>query len=82
MDAKPDDLFSGTEGLSPRLQWMKEFNITTRDKKLFRRDFWIAESGGYSATGDTEEDALVALAKKMGIMIWSEMLWKKGKIKA
>lgn len=58
---------------------MRKFRITTTNSGSGKKA-WTAKTPTNYATGETEDDALANLAKKIGIMIWSEMLWKTGEI--
>jgi hypothetical protein len=83
-----DSLFEIPTTLSPRLQWMQKYGILISDggedyepegkdeisgNRLYR--YWAKamfiprypESGG-----DTEDDAIVALAKKLNLKLWNE----------
>jgi hypothetical protein len=83
-----DNLFSIPETLSPRLQWMAKYGIQISDggeeyqpgdkdiiteEPLFR--YWataFAIPDKPEAGGDTEDEAIVALAKKLNIKLWME----------
>lgn len=71
------DLFDIPETLSPRLKWMREHSMATE----LIADKWLAEVAHYQdgilvfldrANGDTEDEAIVALAKKLNLKLWNE----------
>ena len=81
------DLFPIEETLSPRLKWMRENDIDAQEceidsyffDRLVTRPQWVAWSKKKAAKavaryefGDTEDDAIVALAKKMNVKLWNE----------
>ena len=81
------DLFDIPETLSPRLKWMRENNIDAQEcetngysfDRLVTRPQWVAWSKKKATKavaryefGDTEDDAIVALAKKLGLKLWNE----------
>lgn len=82
------NLFDIPESPSPRLQWIAKHGIQTSFCKDTEMDepwsAWIGdlfeaietggddpEIGGY-ATGETEDDAIVKLAKAYGLRLWNE----------
>ncbi len=80
-----DSLFEIPEQLSPRLAWMREHGVTTRHcPGEWTCEFtgtegpcWIA-SDDFSdplnfTSGDTEDEAIVALAKENGWPLWNEV---------
>ncbi len=70
--ASSPELFSVPTSLSPRLLWMRELGITTRETTIqVLKDAVIAEDGKESATADNEEAACIALAIKRGIRLWN-----------
>ena len=62
-----NDLFTIPEQPSPRLQWLRRYNVTTNQDENGK---WTAT--GASAEGDTEHDAIVSLAIKNGWRLWNE----------
>ena len=73
-----DTLFEIPEQLSPRLAWMREHKIDTMDKAYdpFTGDHrWMAFKVSNIRTkdfGDTENEALSALAVKMNLKLWNK----------
>jgi len=76
------DLFEIPEQLSPRLKWMKEHDVHT-DKcrylqageapwSAWQGDMMKAMSFMEISTGETEDEAIVHLAKAMGWKLWNE----------
>lgn len=63
-----DNLFDIPETKSPRLIWMERHGIKTQEIK----GSWAATASIFSCNGDTENDAIVSLAKKMNIKLWNE----------
>ena len=69
-----NELFNIPETLSPRLAWMRRHGINSR---LMPDDTWYVwnYSGlGHSlkqGRGNTEDEALTALAKQAGIKLWN-----------
>ena len=81
------DLFDIPETLSPRLKWMRENDIDVQEceihsyffDRLVTRPQWVAWSKKKATKavaryefGDTKDDAIVALAKKMNVKLWNE----------
>jgi len=81
------DLFPIEETLSPRLKWMRENDIDAQEceihgysfDRLVTRPQWVAWSKRKATKavaryefGDTEDDAIVGLAKKLAIPLWNE----------
>lgn len=78
------NLFDLPETLSPRLaEWLKLHNIETRHAGFGPavHTQWMAwqpcdsadhPHDGNACEGETEEDALTDLAKKLGIRLWNE----------
>lgn len=79
------ELFEIEEGLSPRLRWIQRHGIATavtRDgiATALTRDghwqAWIPEDNPWAVMlagcGETEDDALVALARRLGLRTWQE----------
>jgi hypothetical protein len=71
------ELFDIPETLSPRLKWMRKNSMVT----AFVDDKWLAEVAHYRngilifldrEKGDTEDESIVALAKKLAIPLWNE----------
>lgn len=74
-----NELFAESEmtSLSPRLKWMQEHGITTReDEAMPSNERWLACGGGKVERGRTEEDALLELAVSIGISHWSHKVDK------
>lgn len=71
-----ETLFDSAETLSPRLSWMRKHGMQTMRCELSNdEDFqeWMASiTYGMFAYGDTEDEALSALASKLGIKMWNE----------
>lgn len=73
------ELFQIEETLSPRLKWMRENQIETESDAFDAytgEDRWIAyryEDFGDNEFGDTEDEAIVALAKKLNVKLWNEL---------
>ena len=71
-----DELFHVKESLSPRLAWMRENKIQTQ--KITHDSYppheswqaWVMFT--MAAFGDTEDEAIVALAKKLNLKLWNE----------
>lgn len=73
------ELFDIEPSLSPRLKWMQEHKVrVTEVARHFQDEFglpaWCAHSTEQNpeGTGDTEDEALVDLARKLGIRLWNE----------
>lgn len=74
------DLFPELQtSLSPRLEWMRRHEIETSFHPASGSvdAFWLAdylhpEGGHYQEIGDTEDEALTALAKAAGLKLWFE----------
>jgi hypothetical protein len=67
-----DELFTIPETLSPRLAWMRDNGISTREiQVLVPQKAWQAEGASVFSTAENEQDALVSLARKMGIRLWN-----------
>lgn len=67
-----NDLFPIEETLSPRLKWMAANGIRTYKNDYMSRPWMaIGELGAYER-GDTEEEALIAFAKKLNLKLWNE----------
>lgn len=77
------ELFNVPVVKSPRLRWLERNGISTRqaDHQVSadeEDDFgnrvhqWMATSRLYYRGGDTEDDALAALARVMGVLLWNE----------
>jgi hypothetical protein len=83
-----DTLFDIPESPSPRLQWLREHQIEIIDggvcfepgeeceitgNRLHR--FWamvMNKGQGHEAGGDTEDEAIVNLARKLNLKLWNE----------
>ena len=69
------DLFPIEETLSPRLIWMRENGILTDHLGTHAEAYqaWVNGSPqGATGYGDTEDEAIVALAKKLNLKLWNE----------
>jgi len=74
------ELFDIPETLSPRLAWLKKHGIFTNSEffddsdEEYRWGAWLEGCQDYLRTGhgDTEDDALVDLAKKQNLKLWNE----------
>ena len=71
------ELFDIPETLSPRLAWMKNMGITTTtitpmsgDPKNYPK--FLAKHTIIEA-GESEDEAVLKLAKRMGIKLWNEL---------
>lgn len=74
------DLFNIPASKSPRLLWLEKHCITVSfvpADPIAYREFWnakhISETRLVMAQGDTEDEALVNLAKELGIRLWNEV---------
>lgn len=78
-----DTLFDIPETLSPRLRWMRGYNIKTQRLSpaieglpSWEAEVWKVGPSGVgrriTASGDTEDAALTALALAAGIKLWNE----------
>lgn len=74
------DLFQIPESKSPRLKWMEAHGITVNfvpADPIAHPAFWNAKATSESkitmAQGDTEDEALTNLAKRLGIRLWNEI---------
>ncbi len=70
------ELFHIEPVLSPRLRWMEQHNITLRhheDSSAHHLN-WSATDDAFKCFGwgETEEEALCQLARKLGLKHWSE----------
>lgn len=75
-----DLLFQPEETLSPRLRWMRDNEIVTLMEPGQDGRQWVAfkaANGQWNAYGETELDALTDLAKKLGLLLWTETDYKK-----
>jgi hypothetical protein len=72
------ELFEIPETLSPRLAWMDKHGIWTRKIEHGPGEtpdpnfLWQAEAARCFAGGRDESEAIVNLAKTMGILLWNE----------
>jgi len=70
------ELFNIPESKLPRLQWIDKHGVWTSPTKFIDdpnpRQAWTATSAGINGVGPTEDDAIVDLAKHMGIKLWME----------
>lgn len=67
------ELFNIPEQKSPRLQWLDKHGIWTCEVTLRGKfQWWEATASGIIGKGATEDDAIVDLAKQMGIKLWNE----------
>ena len=78
-----DELFHIDESLSPRLAWMRQHRIQTSESDLFKLTqhgkpwaAWISgkrtKAVAQYTTADTEDEAIIALAKKINLKLWNE----------
>ena len=71
-----NELFTTPETKSPRLKWLDQHGIwTMQTDPIFRggeEHTWNARSSGFVRFGRTEDEAIVELAKAMGITLWNE----------
>lgn len=74
-----NELFDLAPSLSPRLLWMREHGVQTRETTHEERfsdidDHWLAwlEVGVFGGSGMTEDEAIVDMAKNLGIPLWNE----------
>jgi hypothetical protein len=71
------ELFEIKETKSPRLLWMDKHGVWTEKTKFVDFDqpehAWTATAAGQVGVGPTEDDAIVDLAKHMGIKLWNEL---------
>lgn len=74
-------LFDVPEQKSPKLRWMEERGVATRQTGLAAGDEdelgnelfpWLATSGEVSSGGMTEHEAIVGLAVKKRWKLWNE----------
>jgi len=68
-----DELFNIPEQLSPRLAWLKKYDVQV--KEFSNRSVpWTAWDGQdcFMGHGETELDALTAYALNRGIKLWNE----------
>jgi len=69
-----DNLFDVPEQLSPKLQWMKAHNVTTQKHEgdnIANGTQWEARVP--NGIGDTEDEAIVELAKANNWKLWNEL---------
>lgn len=77
------DLFTIEPSLSPRLAWMEKHRIQTKHAGFGPavHTQWTAwrnceiydhPHDGNAAEGETEDEAIVALAQKLGLKLWNE----------
>ena len=74
------NLFDMPETPSPRLQWMREHDLKTLPNiwdEFEDRERWAAYTGTIDDFpelhfGDTEDEAIVAFAKKQNLKLWNE----------
>jgi hypothetical protein len=64
---------------SPKLLWMERHGITTKFipgsgnvESFWLADYMAPNAAHYQDAGDTEEEALTALALAAGIKLWNE----------
>ena len=73
-----DTLFDLPESPSPRLKWLRAHKIKTCADAFDAytgEDRWVAylrDDIGDNEFGDTEDEAIVALAKKLNLKLWNE----------
>jgi len=63
------ELFDIPESKSPRLLWSEKHGVWL----LKSTTGYTATAAGLTGRGATEDDAIVDLAKQMGIKLWSEI---------
>lgn len=59
-----------TKAISPQKQWMALHGIQSDRKGRHGEGHWQAWFGDATATGESEDDALIALAGQIGLSIW------------
>lgn len=65
-----DELFSIPPSDSPRLAWMKRHGVHTQQQA---NGSWYAwHNGAGDGKGDTEDEAIYAMAINAGIRLWNE----------
>jgi hypothetical protein len=67
-----DTLFDIPETPSPRLQWLRKHDIRIHRDSEEANEFtaWtLPDASGY---GDTEDEAIADLARKLSIPLWNE----------
>lgn len=71
-----NELFQIEESKSPRLRWMDKHGVWTQKTNAEEYEdpehAWKAQAAGYVGFGPTEDDAIVELARLMGIALWNE----------
>ena len=75
-----NELFKIPETLSPRLQWMRDHDVKTIPDawdSFYERERWAAYTGTIADMpelyyGDTEDEAIVDLAKKNNLKLCNE----------
>jgi len=67
------ELFNVPEQLSPRLAWLKKYDVQVKQFPGHANE-WSAWDGkqGFMGHGATEADAITAYAKERGIKLWNE----------
>ena len=79
-----DELFSIPEQLSPRLRWLKDHEVRTAyHNSGGEYPNWLAWTrsddpmeGGVTGEGDTEDEAVTSLAKRMNWLMWTEYAYE------
>lgn len=67
-----DNLFDIPETLSPRLAWMREHGIEVTENTLTGTGHLAFMPQNGCAFGDTEDEALIALAIALKIKLWNQ----------
>ena len=69
------ELFDIPETKSPRLKWIDKHGVWVAEITLTGSitRWWEATAAGITTKGATEDEAIVNLAKKMGIKLWNEL---------
>lgn len=66
-----DKLFDVPENLSPRLQWMKDHQVTSEYIPPTSAKYSVT-SNGITVSDSSEMEALSKLASKLGVQMWDE----------
>ena len=69
-----NELFQIEETKSPRLKWLDQHGVWTAEITLRGKfQWWEATAAGIIGKGETEDAAIVELAKNMEIKLWNEL---------